>query len=113
MINISSNLNSTSSLEVNMAAYVIGAIQSVNDPAGFLEYQNLALPTLAKYGGTVVVGGNKIQVADGNWSPMGTVVVAFETMAKAKEWYDSPDYNPLVSRRTASADSGVIFIDGD
>ena len=42
-----------------MAAYVIGAIQSVNDPAAFLEYQNLALPTLAKYGGTVVVGALK------------------------------------------------------
>ena len=96
-----------------MAAYVIGAIQSVNDPTAFSEYQNLALPTLAKYGGTVVVGGTKIEVADGNWSPTGMVVVEFETLAKAKEWYNSPDYNPLVSRRNASADSGVIFVDGD
>jgi len=87
-----------------MAAYVIGAIQSINDPAAFSEYQNLALPTLAKYGGTVVVGGTKIEVADGNWSPTGIVVVAFQTMAKD---------NPLVSRRTASAESGVIFVDGD
>ncbi|MDP6497900.1 MAG: DUF1330 domain-containing protein [Dehalococcoidia bacterium] len=96
-----------------MAAYVIGAIQSVNDPTAFSEYQNLALPTLAKYCGTVVIGSTKIEVADGNWSPTGMVVVEFETMAKAKEWYNSPDYNPLVLRRTASADSGVIFVDGD
>ena len=113
MINITSVLNLTLNLEADMAAYVIGAIQSVNDPTAFSEYQNLALPTLAKYGGTVVVGGTKIEVADGNWSPTGMVVVEFETMAKAKEWYNSPDYNPLVSRRTASADSGVIFLDGD
>jgi len=52
-------------------------------------------------------------VADGTWSPTRTVGVAFETMAKAKEWYNSPVYIPLVSRRTASADSGVIFVDGD
>ncbi len=96
-----------------MAAYVIGAIQSVNDPAAFSEYQNLALPTLAKYGGTVVVGGTKIEVADGTCSPTVIVVVPLATMVKAKEWYHLPDYNPLVSRRTASADSGVIFVDGD
>ena len=113
MISITSDRNSTSSSEARMAAYVIGAIQSVNDPVAFSEYQNLALPTLVKYGGTLVVGGTKIEVADGNWSPTGMVVVEFETMAKAKEWYNSPDYNPLVSRRTASADSGVIFLDGD
>ena len=96
-----------------MAAYVIGAIQSVNDPAAFSEYHTLALPTLAKYGGNVILGGTKIEVADGNWSPVGMVVVEFETMAKAKEWYHSSDYKPLVSRRTNSADSGVIFVDGD
>ena len=113
MISITSDRNAISSLEGDMAAYVIGAIQRVNDSVAFSEYQNLALPTLAKYGGTLVVGGTKIEVADGNWSPTGMVVVEFETMAKAKEWYNSPDYNPLVSRRTASADSGVIFLDGD
>ena len=96
-----------------MAAYVIGAITSVNDPAAFSEYQNLARPTLAKYGGTVVVGGTKIEAADGDWSPIRIAVLEFENMAKAKEWYNSPDYNPLVSRRTASADGGVIFVDGD
>ena len=96
-----------------MAAYVIGAIANVNDPAAFSEYQNLARPSPAKYGGTVVVGGTKIEVADGDWSPILISVLEFENIAKAKEWYYSADYNPLVSRRTASADSGVIFVDGD
>ena len=95
-----------------MAAYVIGAIQNVSDPAAFAEYQKLALPTIAKYGGKVVVGGGKIEVADGNWSPVFIVVVQFESLRQAKRWYNSADYNPLVSRRTASATSGVIFVDG-
>ena len=77
MINIASDPNPTSSLEADMPAYVIGAIQSVNDPTAFSEYQNLALHTPAKYGGTVVVGGTKIEVADGNWSPTGMVVVEY------------------------------------
>ena len=95
-----------------MAAWVIGAIQSVNDAAGFAAYGEAAGPTVVKYGGKRVAGGTKIEVADGSWSPIGMVVFEFESLAKAKEWYNSPEYNPLVSRRTGSADTGLIFVDG-
>jgi uncharacterized protein (DUF1330 family) len=95
-----------------MAAYVIGAISSVKDPAGFAEYQKLAGPTLEKYGGKFIAGGNKIEVADGIWSPAFVVVVEFQSLQRAKQWYNSPEYKPLVSRRKASSTSGVIFVDG-
>ena len=95
-----------------MTAYVIGAIQSVSNPAAFAEYQKLAFPTVAKHGGKVIVGGTKIEVADGSWSPVGMVVLEFENLQKAKAWYNSSDYKPLVARRTRSANSGVVFIDG-
>ena len=95
-----------------MAAYVIGQIQSISDPATFEEYVSLAVPTLEKYGGKVVLGGDKIEVGDGNWSPIGVIVIEFESMARLKEWYSSPEYKPLISKRTGSTDSGVIFVDG-
>ena len=95
-----------------MAAYVIGAVLNVNDPAAFAEYQQLAGPTLEKYGGRFIAGGTKVEVADGSWSPMGVVVFEFESLERAKEWYYGPEYNPLVSRRTASTTSSLIFVDG-
>jgi uncharacterized protein (DUF1330 family) len=96
-----------------MAAYVIGFVSNVKDPAGFAEYQKLAIPTLEKYGGKVIVGGNKIEVADGNWAPAGAIVVQFESLQKAKQWYNSREYHPLVARRkAAAATTGVIFLDG-
>ena len=95
-----------------MAAYVIGAVLSVSDPAKFSEYAEVATPTLEQYGGKVVVGGTNIEVADGKWSPVGMIVIEFESMAQAKKWYNSPEYNPLVSMRTGSTDSGLIFVDG-
>ena len=73
----------------------------------------MAGPTLTQYGGKVIAYGTKVEVADGNWSPLATIVIEFESMAKAKEWYNSPEYNPLVSRRTGSTDSGLILVDGD
>ena len=95
-----------------MAAYVIGTIQSISDPEKFSEYVRLAEPILKQYGGNIVVVGDKIAVADGTWSPLGIIVVEFESLEQAKKWYHSPEYSPLVSMRTGSTDSGVIFVDG-
>jgi uncharacterized protein (DUF1330 family) len=98
--------------ESGMAAYVIAAIQSVSDPATYSEYGRLAGPSLEQYGGKIVVGGNKIEVADGNWSPDRMVIIEFESLEQAKKWYNSPEYSPLVSMRTESSEGGLIFIDG-
>ncbi len=95
-----------------MAGYVIGAAQNVNDPAGFAEYQQLAVSTLQQYGGKIVVGSNKIEVADGTWCPSGMVVIEFESLERAKQWYNSPEYSSVKPRRFQTADTGIIFVDG-
>ena len=95
-----------------MAAYVIAALQKVNDPAGFAAYQQVAIPTVYQYGGNLVVGSTKIEVADGNWSPVGIVVAEFESLERAKAWYYGPEYQAVVGQRLQSVDSGVIFVDG-
>ena len=95
-----------------MAAWVIGAIQSVKDEAGFSAYGAAAGPTVAQYGGKRVAGGNNIETADGTWSPGGIVVIEFESLAKAKEWYNSPEYQAVVGQRLSTSDSSLIFVDG-
>jgi len=93
-----------------MPAYFIGAVQSVKDPAGLAEYQKLAGATLKKYGGRLIAGGTEIEVADGSWSPIGVVVVEFESLECAKQWYNSPEYSAVKPRRLQSADTGAIFL---
>ena len=90
-----------------MAAYAFGARLSVKDPEKFSAYQQAAGPTVAKYGGK----GTNIEVADGTWSPIGLLVIEFESMAKAKEWYNSPEYSGIKSHRIDNTDSGVVFLD--
>ena len=68
-----------------MAAYVIRVIQSVSDPVAFSEYGRLTRLTLEQYGGKIVVGGSKIEVADGTWSPIRMVVIKFESLEQAKK----------------------------
>jgi uncharacterized protein (DUF1330 family) len=94
-----------------MAVYVIGAVLSVSDPEKFSAYQQSAGQTLAQYGGKILGGGTNVEVADGTWSPIGMVVVEFESMAKAKEWYNSPEYSAIKSQRFDNADTGLVFLD--
>ena len=96
-----------------MPAYVIGAVQSVNDPAGYAEYQQMAGATLEKYGGKLIAGGTDIEVAEGSWSPIGVVVVEFESMERLKEWYNSQEYSAVRPRRLQSADTGAIFLNSE
>ncbi len=96
-----------------MPAFVFANIQSVSNPARFAEYQGLAGPTVVQYGGKFLAGGTKIEIADGDWSPVGVMAAEFESLAKAKEWYNSPEYQAVVARRLESTVGGVIFVDAD
>ena len=94
-----------------MATYVIGAVLSVRDPEKFAAYQQVAGPTVELYGGKILGGGTNIEVADGTWSPIGMVVIEFESKAKAKEWYNSPEYSAVKSGRLDNTDGGLVFLD--
>ncbi len=94
-----------------MADYAIGAVLSVKDPEKFAGYQQAAGPTVAMYGGKVIAGGTNIEVADGTWSPVGMVVIEFESMDAAKKWYNSPEYSAIKSQRHDNADTGLVFLD--
>ena len=94
-----------------MAAYVVGTIYDIKDPAGFDEYRSQAGPTLEKYGGKLVMMSQSIEVGDGSWSPIAMVMFEFESLDRAKEWYNSPEYSAAKPIRLKTADTGLIFAD--
>jgi len=96
-----------------MAGYIIGQLKEITDTEAFSAYQAGAGPALAKYGGKVLVNSTKINSGDGDWSPVGMVVVEFESLEQAKKFYNSPEYQGVIGQRFNSADSAVVFADGD
>jgi uncharacterized protein (DUF1330 family) len=75
-----------------MPAYVIVEI-NITDPAGYEEYRRLGPPTVAPYGGKFVVRGGKVEVLEGEWEPKRLVVLEFESVDRAKQWWSSQEYS--------------------
>jgi uncharacterized protein (DUF1330 family) len=94
-----------------MPAYLISQIE-VHDPKGYEEYRKLVGPSLAKYGGKFVARGGRIDVLEGNWSPKRVVVCEFESLERAREWYESAEYKPAMDIRQKTASARIIVVDG-
>ena len=94
-----------------MAAYVVVEID-VTDPVGYEEYRKLGPPTVAAYGGKFVVRGGKAEVLEGDWAPKRLVVIAFESVERAKQWWSSQEYRVPKQVRQKTAMTNMIVVEG-
>lgn len=94
-----------------MAAYVI-VETGIHDPAGYEEYKALAAPTVALYGGKYLARGGKLEVFEGEWQPTRLVVLEFPSLARAKEWFVSPEYAPIKEIRHRTAKTKMVVVEG-
>jgi uncharacterized protein (DUF1330 family) len=51
-------------------------------------------------------------VLEGDWEPQRLVVLEFESVGRAKERYDSPEYAPLKRLRNEVADTQFVVVEG-
>ena len=94
-----------------MAAYVIVDLE-VTDPAGFEEYRKVVPATIEKYGGKYLVRGGRMETLEGDWSPKRVVVLEFESVERAKEWWSSEDYREPKALRQRTAKTSAIVVEG-
>jgi uncharacterized protein (DUF1330 family) len=94
-----------------MAGYIIVDIE-VTDPVGYEQYKALAGATIEKYGGEYVVRSGSSEVLEGDWKPNRLVVLKFESVARAKEWLNSPEYREPRKMRHRTAKSNMVVVEG-
>lgn len=87
-------------------------VESINDQAGYDGYVGKALPTIVQYGGSPIVVHDGPDVIEGSWPWKRTVILEFESVEKAREWYDSPEYQAVVGERHASAEANAAIVGG-
>ena len=94
-----------------MAAYLIGEIE-VTDPATYDDYRKQVAGTLTRYGGRFAVRGGKVESLEGGWTPKRIVVLEFQSLEQARNWYRSTEYAPLIALRQRASRGKLILVEG-
>ena len=94
-----------------MTAYLIYDID-VKDPEAYKEYVALAPATVEKYGGKYLARGGRTEQFEGDWMPKRLVILQFESLERARQWLDSPEYAPIKRRRHQAAVTNAVGIEG-
>lgn len=95
-----------------MAAYFIVDVEWTDTNAR-AEYVQGFAPTLAAYGGEVIINARAPEVVEGNWRPQGAIVVVrFPSIEQARAWYESDAYRPLCELRLRGSRSNSLLVEG-
>ena len=94
-----------------MAAYVIFDVE-VTDPAAIDEYAKLANESLVPFQSKTLVHGGMVEVLEGDWKPETLVMLEFESMEQAQQWYKSPAYTKAKDILHRAASTNVISVEG-
>jgi uncharacterized protein (DUF1330 family) len=90
--------------------YVVAEVE-VTDLATMQKYGKEVPETLAPFNHHYVVRSSQIQALEGE-PPKGVVVIAFDSVEKAREWYDSPAYQAIKPIRQRAAKSQIYIVEG-
>jgi uncharacterized protein (DUF1330 family) len=96
---------------MKMPAYVIARVE-VTDWDKYNEYLKVGPGTIAKYGGRFIARGGEMATLEGPEETRRLVILEFPSLAKAKAWYNSKEYQDAKKLRTGASTGSLIAIDG-
>jgi uncharacterized protein (DUF1330 family) len=85
----------------------------VNNPEYFnAEYAPRVQPVLQKYGARFLIAGGAPQVREGDRTVKRVVFLEFDSPQRAREFYDSKDYQDVIGYRFDSARTHLYILEG-
>jgi uncharacterized protein (DUF1330 family) len=94
-----------------MAGYLIAEIE-VTDPAGYEEYRRRVPASIERHGGRYLVRGGATETVEGDWKPRRLVVLEFPSLAQARAFYESEEYQALKAIRVRCSRGSVVLAEG-
>jgi uncharacterized protein (DUF1330 family) len=91
--------------------YIIAEVEVI-DPAPLKEYAAKAPEIMASHGGHYLIRGGKVEALEGEPPKGSLVVIGFDSVEKAREWYDSPDYKAIRGFRQSATHSRLLLVEG-
>jgi uncharacterized protein (DUF1330 family) len=94
-----------------MAAYLVVEID-VKDQAEFENYKKMSGAAVLAHGGKFLVRGGAITTLEGDWHPKRFVIVEFESVEKARQFWNSQEYEQAKNLRQRIATTQMILVEG-
>jgi uncharacterized protein (DUF1330 family) len=94
-----------------MTAYVIAETE-ITDPERFERYKAASPSSVAAGGGRFLVRGGELAVLEGDWQPSRLVMLEFENLQAAKQWYESELYQEAKKLREGAAHFRMVSVQG-
>jgi len=94
-----------------VAGYVIVDLE-ILDPSGFEQYRERVIGMVKKYGGKYIAASEAVETLEGDWKPKRIVMIEFESMQRARAWFDSEEYQQIGSIRHRTAKTNMILVEG-
>jgi uncharacterized protein (DUF1330 family) len=94
-----------------MKAFVI-ATETIRDETIFATYREKVLPTIEQFGGKFLARGGNIRILEGEWPHRRLVIIEFPSRDAAAQWYNSVEYQKIISLRHNSSLGNLVIVDG-
>ena len=91
--------------------YFIGQID-ITDPQAYGQYRDKVPAIVQAHGGRYLVRGGALELAEGDAPLPRTVVLEFPSVAAAKAWYESPEYQAILPIRLGASNGTAFFVEG-
>jgi len=86
--------------------------EAIRDPAGMDEYGQASMPSIIEHHAKVLAVDEHVEVLEGEWYGTRTVIVEFDSVDAARQWYRSDTYQAALPLRQAASDCNVAIVAG-
>jgi uncharacterized protein (DUF1330 family) len=77
-----------------------------------VEYRRLSSIAVERFGGRFLVRGGAYEILEGSWQPQRLVIIEFESLERAKAFYDSPEYVAAREARAGVSSFDMVLVEG-
>lgn len=92
-------------------AYYVAEFQ-VTDPESIKPYSAQVESTFKPYSGRYVVRGGILDVKEGFGAQGRLVMIKFDSLTQAQDWYNSPAYQAIIPIRHRSGNTRAYIVEG-
>ena len=93
------------------SAYIIANV-SVTNPSQYEEYKKWSSAAMQAHGAEVCVRGGPVEVLEGDWTPERLILLKFPSVAAAKAFDASPEYDKARAARQGAAIMRMVLVEG-